>query len=236
MKYKLPSIEDMLKAGVHFGHQLKRWNPKTSKYIYETDGKAHVIDLYQTEELLKKAADFLYEIAKNGGQIVFVGTKRQAKDTIRELALDSGTLFVNERWLGGTLTNFDSVSENWKNLDKMIADRASGKHDKYTKKEKLLLGREIAKLENLVGGIRGLHRKPDAIVVVDVKKDLTAVKEARYVGTPVVAILDTNCDPDLVDYPIPANDDAIKAIKILLEGLAGAVKSGYADVKTETPK
>ncbi len=232
----MPSIEDMLKAGVHFGHQLKRWNPKTAKYIYETDNKSHVIDLYQTEELLKKAADFLYDIAKNGGQIVFVGTKRQAKEAIRELAMDSGALFVSERWLGGTLTNHESVSANWKKLNKMIEDRASGKHDKYTKKEKLLLGREIAKLENLVGGIRDLTSKPNAIVVIDVKKEITAVREAFYVKTPIVAILDTNSDPDLIDYPIPANDDAIKSIRLLLETLASAVKAGYEDAKTSSVK
>jgi len=236
MKYKIPSIEEMLKAGVHFGHQLKRWNPKTAKYIYDADNKSHVIDLYQTEDLLKKAADFLYETAKSGGQIVFVGTKRQAKETVRELAEDCGALFVSERWLGGTLTNYDSVSKNWKNLDQLISDRATGKHDKYTKKEKLLLGREIAKLENLVGGIRNLSKKPAAVVIVDVKKEETAVKEAAFVGTPIVAILDTNGDPDLIDYPIPANDDAIKSIKILMETLASAVKEGYANVKKEKPE
>lgn len=236
MKYKIPSIEEMLKAGVHFGHQLKRWNPKTAKYVYDTDNKSHVIDLYQTEELLKKASDFLYETAKNGGQIVFVGTKRQAKETIRELAEDCGALFVSERWLGGTLTNYDSVSKNWKNLDKLISDRATGKHDKYTKKEKLLLGREIAKLENLVGGIRGLTKKPSAVVIVDVKKEDTAVREAAFVGTPIVAILDTNGDPDLIDYPIPANDDAIKSIKLLMETLASAVKEGYAEFKKAKPE
>lgn len=229
MKYTIPSVEEMLKAGVHFGHQIKRWNPKTIKYVYEKDNKSHIIDLYKTQELLEKACDFLYEKAKNGEQIVFVGTKRQASKVVKDLAIKANALYISERWLGGTLTNYNSIASKWKKLDQMITDRSSGKYDKYTKKEKLLMSREIAKLENLVGGIRGLSRKPGVVVLVDVKKELTAVREARFIGTPIVAILDTNSDPDLVDYAVPGNDDAIKSITMLMTVMADAVKAGYAD-------
>lgn len=228
-KFGIPTIEELLKAGVHFGHRVKRWHPYMAKYIYSMDHRTHVIDIYQTRDLLKKACEFLYKTAKAGEQIVIVGTKRQAKEIVKRKAVECGAMFVNERWLGGTFTNYESVAGNWKRLNKLIADRDSGKFKHYTKKEQLLIDRKIHKLETFVGGIRGLSRKAGAIVIIDAKREHTAVSEAVAINVPIVGLVDTNCDPRNIDYIIPANDDAIKSIELMVDVLSKVIKKGYSE-------
>ncbi|MFC1756050.1 30S ribosomal protein S2 [Patescibacteria group bacterium] len=227
-KYKTPTIKELIDAGVHFGHQVKRWNPKMAPYIYTTRKNIHVIDLETTETLLKEAADFLFEIASKGGKIVFVGTKKQARDIIQIEARRSGAMHVTERWLGGTVTNFGVIKKN--NIDKLIDlknKREKGELDMYTKKERLLIDREIEKLEKYVGGLTNLRKIPEAIFVVDAKREKTAVNEARVAKIPVVALVDTNSDPSGIKCPIPGNDDAIKSIACIVKCLADAVEQGY---------
>ncbi len=235
-KCKSPSVEEMLEAGVHFGHQVRRWNPKMEKYIYDVDNKTHIIDVYQTQEMLEKACEFLYEVAKTGQQIILVGTKRQASDIVEVKAKECGALYVNQRWLGGTFTNYKSVEGKWKQLQELKEKRDKNEFSHLTKKERLLIDRKIDKLELFVGGIQGMKKYPGAIVVVDAKREKTAVKEANAVNVPVVAMVDTNTDPDNVDYVIPANDDAIKSIDLILSKIAEAIKAGYADYKPEAKK
>jgi small subunit ribosomal protein S2 len=240
-KYKTPKIEELIEAGVHFGHQIKSWNPNMMPYIYTTRKNIHVIDLEQTEVLIEKAADFLYEVAAKGGSIVFVGTKKQAREIIEIEAKRSGAMFVTERWLGGTITNFEVIRKN--NIKKLIdlrKGREEGEFEMYTKKERLLIDREIEKLDTYVGGLTRLTRKPDALFVVDAKREKTAVREANRTKIPVVALIDTNSDPAGINYPIPGNDDAIKSIACVVKGLADAVEQGYKDyaegVKEEEEK
>jgi small subunit ribosomal protein S2 len=228
---KLPSIEEMLEAGLHFGHPIRRKNPLMDEYVYAVEKKNSIIDLYKTEEMLKKALDFLYEIAKSGKQIVFVGTKRQAAEKVAEAAVKSEALFVNERWLGGTLTNFNSVKGNCDTLKELEEGLKTNKFDKYTKKEKLLIARRIEKLETLVGGIREIKKYPGALVIIDPKREKTAVKEAQALNIPVVALIDTNSDPRMVDFPVPGNDDAMKAIAMFLDIVSSVVIEGYAESK-----
>ncbi len=235
MAYKCntPSIEDMLEAGVHFGHQIRRWNPKMQKYIYTADSKTHIIDLYQTQDLLTKACNVLYEIAKTGKQIILVGTKRQASDIVERYAKDAGALYVTQRWLGGTFTNYKSVEGKWKQLKDLKTKRDNNEFSHLTKKERLLIDRQIEKLELFVGGIQDMKKYPGAVVVVDAKREKTAVKEANAVNVPVVAMIDTNTDPDNIDFVIPANDDAIKSIELIVSRLAEAIKAGYSEYKPE---
>lgn len=231
MKLNLPTIEQMLEAGVHFGHQVKRRSPLMDKYVYGSDGKSQIIDVYKTREMLEKACEFLYETAKSGKQIVLVGTKRQAAQRVAELAEKSGALYVNQRWLGGTFTNFESIKGKIKELERLESGMKSNAFDSYTKKERLLIEREIEKLNETVGGIRGIEKFPGAMVVVDVKKEAVAVHEANQCKVPVVALVDTNSEPKGVNYVVPANDDAIKSIDILLTAMADAIEQGYADKK-----
>jgi len=229
-KYKTPKIEELIEAGVHFGHQTKSWNPNMLPYIYTTRKNIHVIDLEVTEKLLEKAADFLYETALKGGGIVFVGTKKQARDIIEIEAKRSGAMFVTERWLGGTITNFEVIRKN--NIKKLIdlrKGREEGEFEMYTKKERLLIDREIEKLDTYVGGLIRLTKKPDALFVVDAKREKTAVREAKRAKIPVVALIDTNSDPKGIEYPIPGNDDAIKSIACIVKSLADAIEQGYKD-------
>ncbi len=229
-KYKTPTIKDLVDAGVHFGHQVKRWNPKMAPYIYTTRKNIHIIDLETTEELLKNAADFLYEVTAKGGKVIFVGTKKQARDIIKIEGERSGAMYVTERWLGGTVTNFGVIKKN--NINKLIdlkTRREKGELDMYTKKERLLIDREIEKLEKYVGGLTNLKKAPEAIFVVDTKREKTAVREAAAAKIPVVAMVDTNSDPTKVAYPIPGNDDAIKSIACVVKCLADAVEQGYKD-------
>ena len=235
---KIPSIEEMITAGVHFGHQVRRKNPKMDKYIYSTENKTNIIDLYKTEEALQKAVGFLYEVAARGKQVVIVGTKRQAAAIVKTLADESGALFVNQRWLGGTFTNFESVKFNCNTLKSIESGFRNNEFTKYTKKERLLLERKAQKLTDLVGGIRDIEKFPGAIIVVDAKREKTAIKEAKALNVPVVAFVDTNSDPKGIDFAIPANDDAMKSIELVLGTLTSALKEGYKNkpVKAETPK
>ncbi|MDZ7373836.1 MAG: 30S ribosomal protein S2 [candidate division KSB1 bacterium] len=220
------TLQDLLAAGVHFGHLTRRWNPKMKKYIFMERNGIHIIDLKKTLVLLQKACQEMTRIVREGEQVLFVGTKKQAKEIIQNEAERCGQFYVVERWLGGTLTNFVTIRKSikrLKNLEKMATD---GTYDKLTKKEILRLEREKAKLEEVLGGIREMNRLPGALYVVDVKKELIAVNEARRLGIPVFALVDTNADPDLVDFPIPGNDDAFKSINIITHAIADAVIEG----------
>jgi len=222
------TMKELLEAGVHFGHQTKRWNPKMKPYIFGARNGIYIIDLQKTVRLFKNAYNFVKESAQAGGTILFVGTKKQAQDAIAEEAQRCGMYFVNHRWLGGMLTNFSTVKQSIdrvKRLDAMFNDDAT---DGYTKKEILKLSKDREKLEKTLGGIKGLNRVPGLIFVVDPKNEEIAVTEARKLGIPVVGIVDTNCDPDFIDYVIPGNDDAIRAIRLLTAKIADAVIEGIA--------
>jgi small subunit ribosomal protein S2 len=228
-KLKTPKVEELFDAGVHIGHQARRWHPKMEPYIYSSENKIHVFDLVQTEQLLKEACEFLYETAKKGQQIIFVGTKKQAGDVIKSAAKQSGALFVTERWLGGTITNFKMIKRNMDKLVSHIKQREEGGFQKYTKKERLLIDREIEKLDKYVGGLVSLKGAPHAIVVVDPRKEKTVVREAVKSKIPVVALIDTNSDPTNIAFPIPGNDDAIKSITLILKTIGDAVEAGYKE-------
>ena len=235
-KYKLPKTEELFEAGVHFGHQIRRWNPEMEEYIFAQRSGIHIVDLDKTVEGLKSATQFLYETAAKGGQIVFVGTKRQASEIVAAEAKRSGALFVNDRWLGGTITNFRVVRKNIDKLVDFINKRATGQFDKYTKKERLLLDREIEKLQVSVGGIVGLQGKPAALFIIDTRREKTAINEARITGVPVAAVADTNSDPRNIDYIIPANDDAMRSIALIVKAVADAVEEGYAEYAVASEK
>lgn len=229
-KYNVPTIEELISAGVHFGHQVKRWHPSMEKYIYTAKRNIHIIDLEETEKLLKEAADFLYQLAKDGKKVIFVGTKKQARDIIENEAKNAGAMYVTERWLGGTITNFEIIKKN--NIDKMIdlkSKMEKGEFDHYTKKERLLIDREIERLERYVGGLAEMKKMPDVLVVVDSRREKTAIREAIRAKIPVIALIDTNADPKGIDYPIPVNDDAIKSIAIVVKTLAAALIAGTKD-------
>ncbi len=226
-KYKTPKIEELLEAGVHFGHQVRRWHPKMEPYIFGVKKNIHIIDLEQTEKLLKEASEFLYEIAKKGEQIVFVGTKKQAREVIENEAKRCGALFVTERWIGGTITNFKVIKKNIDKLLSLMKRREEGDLEKYTKKERLFIDREIEKLQRNIGGIVAMKGTPGALFVIDAKREKTAIREARRAGVKVVALIDTNSDPTDVDIVIPGNDDAIKSIAMILKSIGSAVEEGY---------
>ncbi len=229
-----PTLEQLLQAGVHFGHVSSRWNPKMKPFIFATQNKIHVINLEKTLESLGRALDFVKSQAAGGGTILFVGTKRQAKEEVKKAALSCGMPYATVRWLGGTFTNFKTIQKTIRKLDKLQKLRASPDfEEKYTKKERLLLEREIEKLSNLFSGIKNLKKLPEAIFVVDVNHDEIAVSEARAMGIKVVGLVDTNSDPELVDYPIPSNDDAIKAISLMSELVAQAVNEGRGEQKND---
>ncbi|HQG58762.1 MAG TPA: 30S ribosomal protein S2, partial [bacterium] len=228
-KYKVPKIQEMIDAGVHFGHQTKRWHPKMEPYIYTVSKGVHIIDLEKTEEMLRKACDFLYEQASMGKVIVFVGTKKQSKDIIEKEAKRSGALYVNERWVGGTITNFETIKKNIDKLLSYLKSREEGKFSIYTKKERLLIDREIEKLQASYGGISSLRKTPEVLFVIDTKREKTAIREAKRSGVPVVAIVDTNANPEDIDYPIPGNDDAIKSVALIVRAIADAVEEGYKE-------
>lgn len=236
-KYKVPKIQEMIDAGVHFGHQTKRWHPKMEPYIYTVSKGVHIIDLEKTEEMLRKACDFLYEQASMGKIIVFVGTKKQSKDIIEKEAKRSGALYVNERWVGGTITNFETIKKNIDKLLNYLKNREDGKFSIYTKKERLLIDREIEKLQASYGGISSLKKTPEVLFVVDPKREKTAIREAKKSGVSVVAIVDTNANPKDIDYPIPGNDDAIKSVALIVRAIADAVEEGYKEFgKSEKEK
>ena len=216
------SMKQLLEAGVHFGHQTRRWNPKMAPYIFTERNGIYIIDLQQTIQRIDDAYDFIRKVAADGEPILFVGTKKQAQAAIKDEALRSGMYFVNERWLGGMLTNYKTISKRIARLAEIREMEADGTIDKYAKKEALKIRQEADKLEKFLGGIKDMKGMPGAMFVVDPKKEKIAVKEARTLGIPVVGIVDTNCDPDDVDYVIPANDDAIRAVKLLTAKMADA--------------
>lgn len=228
-KYKLPSIEELIDARVHIGHQIKKWHPNMEPYIFAGKKGIHVVDLEKTIECLDKAAEAAYNMAKEGKKIVFVGTKRQAKDLVELEAKNSGAMYVTERWLGGTITNFPMLRKSIKKLLDYKEKKEKGEFTKYTKKERLLIDREIEKLEKYFGGLTALTSNPDALVIIDAKKEKTAVKEAQTKNIPVIAIVDTNTDPKQVDFPVPGNDDAIRSIAILLKSISAAIEAGYKE-------
>lgn len=220
------TLRQLLEAGVHFGHQTRRWNPKMRKYIYGERNGIHIIDLEKTKALLRQALEFLTQAAATGRPVLFVGTKRQAQEVIREEATRCGMYYVNRRWLGGMLTNFVTIRKSLKRLAELEEMERSGKMALLSKKEAARLAKEKARLERNLAGIREMGRLPSALFVIDPCKEEIAVAEARKLGIPVVATVDTNCDPDLIDYPIPANDDAIKAIRLITSAAADAVLEG----------
>lgn len=220
------SLQDLLIAGTHFGHLTRRWNPKMKPYIFMERNGIYVIDLKKTLECLQTAYQAVVDITRSGERVLFVGTKKQAQDIIKNEAERSSAFFINERWLGGTLTNFATIKKSikrLKNIEKMATD---GTYDNLTKKEILGLEREREKLELTIGGIRDMNKLPGAVFIVDTKKESIAVAEAVKLNIPIVAMVDTNCDPDLIDYPIPGNDDAFKSINLITHTIADAVLEG----------
>jgi small subunit ribosomal protein S2 len=221
------SMKQLLEAGVHFGHQTSRWNPKMKPYIFGARNGIHIIDLQQTVTMFKEVEAVVRDIAASGGSILFVGTKKQAQDSVREEAERCGMFHVHNRWLGGTLTNFSTIRQSIDRLRKLEEMESDPKIvEALTKKEMLGLKREKEKLEQSLGGIKAMRKLPDAIFVVDPKQEEIAVKEARKLGIPVIAVIDTNCDPDMVDHKIPGNDDAIRAIRLFCSSMADAVIEG----------
>ena len=217
------SMKQLLEAGVHFGHQTRRWNPKMAKYIFVERNEIYIIDLQKTVKKILEAYEAVSNLAKNGGKILFVGTKKQAKEANKEEAKRCNMFYVNERWLGGMLTNFKTIRQRILRLKELEKMEEENVFDLLPKKEVTLLMNEKAKLEKNIGGIKEMEKLPDMIFVVDSKKEEIAVKEARTLGIPIVAIVDTNCDPDLIDYVIPGNDDAIRAVKLIVSKIADAV-------------
>ncbi len=217
------SMKQLLEAGVHFGHQTRRWNPKMARYIFTERNGIYIIDLQKTVRKLDEAYDFIRDVAAEGGEILFVGTKKQAQDAIKEEAQRCGMHFVNARWLGGMLTNYRTIKNRISRLEQLNKMKEDGTFDLLPKKEVIKLDLEIEKLEKFLGGIKDMPTLPKALFIVDTRKEKIAVAEAKNLGIPVVAIVDTNCDPDEIDYVIPGNDDAIRAVKLIAGAMADAV-------------
>ena len=220
------TMRQLLEAGVHFGHQTRRWNPKMKRFIFGERNGIYIIDLNQTLTRVESAYTYVRDLVAGGGTILFVGTKKQAQDPISTYADRCGMPYINERWLGGMLTNFSTISGRVKKMTEYERMKVAGDFEAMPKKEALILGRELIKLQRNLGGIRGMTRLPDAIFVLDTKKEHIAVTEARKLGLPVVAVVDTNCDPDVIDFIIPGNDDAIRAGNLLCRVIADAVEEG----------
>ncbi len=220
------SMKQLLEAGVHFGHQTRRWNPKMARYIFTERNGIYIIDLQKTVRKVDEAYNFVRSVAESGKAILFVGTKKQAQEAVKEEALRSGQFFVNERWLGGMLTNFQTIQRRINRLKELETMEQDGTFEVLTKKEVMQLRHEMARLEKYLGGIKEMSKLPGALFVVDPRKERIAVAEARKLGIPIVAIVDTNCDPDEIDYVIPGNDDAIRAVKLLTAKIADAMLEG----------
>ena len=217
------SMKALLEAGVHFGHQTRRWNPKMAKYIYTSRNGIHIIDLQKTSDLIDVAYKALFDIASEGGKVLFVGTKKQTQDPIKEAAERSGQYYVNQRWLGGTLTNFKTIKKSIKKLHDLYKMQEDGTFDVLPKKEVINLKKEMARLEKFLGGIKEMRKQPEALFIIDPRKERNAILEARKLDIPVFGIVDTNCDPDDVDFIIPANDDALRSVRLIVNKLADAV-------------
>jgi len=224
----IPNMKELLEAGAHFGHRSNKWNPKMRPFIFAQRDGIHVIDLEKTAPLLKKACEFLKKVADANGIIIFVATKRQAQGIVKEAAESAGAMYMVKRWLGGLLTNFDSVKKTIRKLSDMEETlKEAAQNQTLTKREQVLLQKEIKKLETVVGGIRNLDKLPDALFIVDSKKEQNAVLEAQKTSVPTVALVDTNGDPTKITYPIPINDDAIKSISVAVAAISDAVRDGY---------
>lgn len=223
------TMREMLEAGVHFGHQTHRWNPKMRRFIFTERNGIHIIDLSQTVKLFRDAYELVRSTASQGGRVLFVGTKRQAADIVQEEAIRCDEFFVSHRWLGGTLTNFQTIKRSIERLREMERMEEDGTLALLTKKEGLKIARERAKLERSLGGIKDMKQLPKVVFVVDPAREDIAVREAKRLEIPVVAIVDTNCDPDLIDYPVPGNDDAIRSIKLFTSKMADAVMEGKGE-------
>lgn len=220
------SMKQLLEAGVHFGHQTRRWNPKMAKYIFTERNGIYIIDLQKTVKKIDDAYMFIRSIAEEGKTVLFVGTKKQAQEAVKEEAIRAGQYFVNERWLGGMLTNFQTIQKRIRRLKELETMQADGTFDVLTKKEVMQLKHEMSRLEKYLGGIKEMNKIPGALFVVDPRKERIAVAEARKLNIPIIAIVDTNCDPDEIDYVIPGNDDAIRAVKLLTARMADAIIEG----------
>ncbi|MFZ5932647.1 MAG: 30S ribosomal protein S2 [Patescibacteria group bacterium] len=225
------SLKTLLEVGAHFGHQARRWNPKMAPYLFGVQEGVHVFDLVKTKEALEAALEALKNAAQEDKVILLLGSKKQAKEKIEEIGKEAGCPYVSERWLGGTLSNFDQMKRSLDKLSEMKAKMVSGEYNKFTKKERLLLEREIARLERFFGGISSLTKIPEMIVIVDTHKEAGAVREANRAGVSIVGIVDSNADPTLVDYPIPMNDDAAKALSYVLGLIKEAILEGKKKVK-----
>ena len=227
------SMKNLLEAGVHFGHQTRRWNPKMAKFIFTERNGIYIIDLQKTVKKVEEAYDFVRELTEEGGKILFVGTKKQAQDAVEKEAKKCGMPYINQRWLGGLLTNYKTIRKRIDRLFELEEMENDGTFEVLPKKEVIELKHEIERLEKFLGGIKNMDGVPDALFIVDPKKERIAVKEAEILGIPVVGIVDTNCDPDELDYPIPGNDDAIRAVKLITETIANAVLEGKQGTQLE---
>ena len=230
------SMKALLETGVHFGHRTRRWNPKMRSFIFTERNGIHILDLQQTLAMMIEVYDLIRDTIAEGGQVLFVGTKRQAQETIKNEAARAGLPYVNQRWLGGTLTNWSTIRQRIKYLEQLESRRENGEFEGLKKKERLSFEREINKLNSRLGGIRNMDNLPDLVFVVDIISEETAVREANKLGIPVIAMVDTNCDPDPVDYVIPSNDDAIRAIKLVASKLADAALEGRNMRKDSMPE
>ena len=226
-------VKELLDAGVHFGHQTKRWNPKMKPFIFDARNGIHIIDLSKTEAQLNAALDFLTATVRKGGKILFVGTKKQAQICVKETAKETGQMFVTERWLGGTLTNYATVKTSIKRLKEIEKMETDGGINDYVKQEQAVIRREGARLHKYFDGLRDLDKMPAALFVVDVKREHNAVAEARTLGIPVVALVDTNCDPDDAQYPIAANDDAIRSVRLILQAVSQTITQARAEFESK---
>jgi len=235
-KYTLPSLLEMLKAGVHFGHQTSRWHPKMKPFIYTSRNDVHVINLEATQQLLERALTFLEQQTAAGGEVLFIGSKKQVKEIVKTAALAAQSPYVVEKWVGGTFTNFKTIFKLIKKLEKLEKQKEKGEWSRYTKKEQLDLEREFVTLQKKVGGIRQMSKLPAAVVVVDIKEEKTAIAEARKKSVPIVALCDSNVNPDLVDYPIPANDDAVRSVELIVNLASQAVKAGKEEYQKQSMK
>ena len=227
------TVEDMLKAGTHFGHLTSRWHPKMKPYIFMERNGIHIVDLMQTQAMLEKAVDAAQRFGRQGKNVLFVGTKKQAQEIVREAAKDCDSPYVVERWLGGMLTNFQTIRRSIRRMEDLFRMEKEGVLDQLKKKERLTKLRERDKLENTLIGISKMPRLPGALYVVDVRREHIAVAEARKLGIPIIAMVDTNCDPQLIDYPIPSNDDALKSISLITRQISDAIKEGRSAKKAE---
>src|SRR5438309_8861368 len=231
------SMKELLEAGVHFGHQTRRWNPKMKRFIFNERGGIYIIDLTQTQELLDEAHNFAKAIAERGGSVLFVGTKKQAQDAVRNEATRVGMPYVNHRWLGGLLTNWRTISDRIQRLHELRSLKTDNMLGLLPAKERIQMEAELEKLEANLGGVADMRRQPEAVFIVDLRKEQLAVREARRLGLPIVALVDTNCDPDEADYIIPGNDDAIRSCSLIIRAIADGIAAGQtkASVRDFTP-